>query len=377
MKTIIDSVDIYRVEMPLLSPFRTAFGDDAVIESVLVKLTSGKQYGWGEASPWAAPAYSSEWAKGCFVVLRDWLGPQVVGKNIESGEELQDILSRFKGNRFAKAAIDLAWWDLRAKQLDRPLWKALGGLDDVIQVGADFGVMDRIEDLLAMIQTAVEEGFKRVKLKYRPGWDLEMIKSVRGRFPQTTIHIDCNSAYSLSDVEMFKAVDELDLAMIEQPLAHDDLLDHAELQSVLRTPLCLDESITSSSKARKAVQLKACRWINIKPGRVGGLTEALRIHDICRKAGVYCWVGGMLESAVGASHCIALATLPNIRYPSDVFPSRRFYARDLASPEIELSGRSEIRASSKSGIGCEPDPGRLRSCTLEAIAIEKSKQKFL
>ncbi len=155
---------------------------------------------------------------------------------------------------------------------------------------------------------------------------------------------------------MFKAVDELDLAMIEQPLAHDDLLDHAKLQSMLRTPVCLDESITSSSKARKAIQLGACRWVNIKPGRVGGLTEAVKIDDICLKAGVYCWVGGMLESAVGASHCIALATLPNIRYPSDVFPSRRFDPRDLAYPEIELSGRSEIRASSKSGIGCEPDP---------------------
>ena len=168
-------------------------------------------------------------------------------------------MSRFKGNRFAKAAIDLAWWDLRAKQLDLPLWKVLGGLDDVIQVGADLGVMDRRDELLAMIQTAVEEGFKRVKLKYHPGWVLEMIKSVRGRFPQATIHIDCNSAYSLADIDMFKAVDELDVPLIEQPLAHDDLLDHAKLQSMLRTPVCLDESITSSSKARKAIQLGACR----------------------------------------------------------------------------------------------------------------------
>ncbi|MGH9725201.1 MAG: o-succinylbenzoate synthase, partial [Candidatus Acidiferrales bacterium] len=285
MKTIIDAVDIYHVEMPLLAPFRTAFGDDAVIESVLVKLTSGSCFGWGEASPWAAPAYSCEWAKGCFVLLRDWLGPRIIGKSIESGDELHDILKRFKGNQFAKAALDLAWWDLRARQLGLPLWKVLGGLDELIQVGADFGVMDHVDDLLATIQTAISEGFKRVKLKYRPGWDLQMIKSVRARFPQTTIHIDCNSGYSLADAPMFEALDDLDLAMIEQPLAHDDLIDHAKLQAMLRTSLCLDESITSSAKARKAIELGACRWVNIKPGRVGGLTEAVKIHDICRKAG--------------------------------------------------------------------------------------------
>lgn len=373
MKTFIDAIDIYRVEMPLIYPFRTAFGDDAVIESLLVKMTSGNYCGWGEASPWAAPAYSAEWAQGCFQLLRDWFGPQIVGRHIESGDELQDILGRFKGNFFAKACLDLAWWDLHARQLGQPLWKLLGGDKSVIQVGADFGVMGHIEELLDVMEGAVAQGYLRVKLKFRPGWDLGMVKAVRERFPETTIHIDCNSAYSLDDASLFRTLDDFHLAMIEQPLANDDLVNHAKLQRSIRTPLCLDESITSVSKARKAIELGSCRWINLKPGRVGGLTVAVRIHDLCQQAGIPCWVGGMLESAVGASHCVALATLPNIRYPSDVFPSRRFYRRDLAFPEIELSGPSQIRASNDSGIGCEPDPEQLQRFQVDYARLETSR----
>jgi O-succinylbenzoate synthase len=356
--------------MPLLYPFRTAFGDDAVIEGLLVKMTSGSHSGWGEASPWAAPAYSAEWAQGAFLLVRDWLAPQVVGKSVESGEQLQVILRRFKGNYFAKASLDLAWWDLHAQQLGKPLWKVLGGLKSVVDVGADFGVMDHLDDLLDTINEAVAQGFLRVKLKFRPGWELEMVKKVRERFPETTIHVDCNSAYSLNDISLLKALDEYGLAMIEQPLAHDDLMEHAKLQAALRTPICLDESITSMAKVQKAIELGACRWINIKPGRVGGLTEAVNIHNLCQREGIRCWVGGMLESAVGASHCIALATLPNIRYPSDIFPSRRFYAHDLSRPEIELSGPSQVRASDQSGIGCEPDPEQLRRNQLDHARLE-------
>ena len=197
-----------------------------------------------------------------------------------------------------------------------------------------------------------------------------MVRAVRKRFPDTTIHVDCNSGYSLRDAPMFQTLDDFQLAMIEQPLAHDDLIDHAKLQSSLRTPICLDESITSLAKAQKAIQLRSCRWINIKPGRVGGLTPALKIHDFCQQEGIPCWVGGMLESAVGASHCIALATLSNIRYPSDIFPSLRFYKRDLAQPEIHLSGPSQIRATNGSGIGCEPDPDELKRCQLDYARLQ-------
>src|SRR2546426_3959756 len=318
MTTPIDSIEIYRVVKPLVYPFRTAFGNDAAIESILIKMNSGSHLGWGEASPWSSPTYSGEWAQGAFIVVHDWLGPQLVGRSIESGEELQTVLSRFKGNFFAKASLDLAWWDLHARKQARPLWKVLGGVKDVVEVGADFGVMDRLEELISIIEEALSKGFKRIKLKFRPGWELKMIEKVRERFPKATIHIDCNSAYSLEDTPMFQTLDNFHLAMVEQPLAHDDLVDHAKLQSSIRTPICLDESITSLAKARKAIELRSCRWINIKPGRVDGLTVALKIHNLCQEKGIPCWVGGMLESAVGASHCLALATLPNIKYPSDI-----------------------------------------------------------
>jgi len=365
----IESIDLYRVAMPLVYPFRTAFGDDDVIESVLVRLRSGDLWGWGEVSPLRSPTYSPECAAGVFMMIRDFLAPLVLGREIDSGRQLQEELSSVKGNNFAKAGLDLAWWDLYARSRDEPLWKVLGGRTNTVDVGADFGVMETIDLLLQSIDTAVKAGFKRIKLKYRPGWELDMVAAVRNAFPGVVFHVDCNSAYSLSDLAMFRELDKYDLAMIEQPLLHDDLIDHAELQSKINTPICLDESITSAAKARKAIKIGACRWINIKPGRVGGLTCAIDTHDVCQGAAVPCWIGGMLESAVGASHCLALATLPNVKYPSDVFPSDRFYAEDLADPPMELSGPSQISASEAPGIGARPDPGRLASLTIEEVSL--------
>jgi len=366
---LIDTINVYRVAMPLVYPFRTAFGNDAVIESVLVKISSNGIVGWGESSPWKAPAYSSEFAAAAFMLLRDFIAPLVMRKDIESPEQLLQILSCIKGNYFAKAAIDLAWWDLYSKLQKKPLWKVLGGTRDKVEVGADFGIMESIDKLLETIEISIKAGFKRVKLKYRPGWEIDMVSSVRNAFPKLTMHIDCNSAYTLSDIEMFKKLDKYELSMIEQPLMHDDLVDHAVLANRIATPICLDESITSIDKARKAVQLKSCRWINIKPGRVGGITNAKAIHDFCNNEGVPCWIGGMLESSIGSSACIALATLPNIRYPSDIFPTKRFYEKDLGIPEILLSGPSEIAAPNVAGIGAAADESQLKKYTIEAATL--------
>jgi len=357
--------------MPLVYPFRTAFGNDAEIASVLVKLVSGDQFGWSETSPWAAPAYSPEWAAGTFMLIRDWLAPRVLGKDITSGEHLQAELGAVKGNYFAKAALDLAWWDLYAKQQNKPLWQVIGGKSDCIEVGADFGVMETIDLLLETIQGAVDQGFKRIKLKYRPGWELDMIRRVREAFPDTVFHVDCNSAYRLGDSAMLTALDQFNLAMIEQPLAHDDLVDHAALQRQLLTPICLDESITSVDKARQAIELRACGWINLKPGRVGGITNAVAIHDFCRAAGTPIWIGGMLESAVGAAHCQALATLPGVKYPSDIFPTSRFYKEDLSEPAIVLDGPSIMRLAGEPGIGHAPHPERLAAQTTESVILER------
>ena len=361
----IDSIEIYRVDMPLIYPFRTAFGDDDSIESMLVRFKSGGCNGWGESAPWKFPAYSPECSSTQYIISRDFIAPLLLGQDISSGMELQKKISGIKGNYFAKAAFDLAWWDLHAKLLGKPLWKVIGGKNPVVDAGADFGIMESIDLLIETIHSALLQGYKRVKLKYRPGWELEMVDAVRKVFPDATFHIDCNSAYTLNDVDMFKQLDNYNLAMIEQPLGYDDLIDHASLQAQINTPICLDESITSPDKARKALQIKACRWINIKPGRVGGITNAIAINTLCEEAGVPCWIGGMLESAVGASHCLALATLPNMRYPSDIFPSDRFYHKDMATPSMKLSAPSQFEASTEPGIGVEPVPEFLEKLTLE------------
>jgi O-succinylbenzoate synthase len=372
----IDRIELFHVAMPLISPWRTAYGEDAAVESVLCRMTSGSAHAWGESSPLAAPCYSPEWAGGVFAAARDWMASAVIGQDVSSGADLQRRLGLFKGNPFAKAVLDSAWWALESRIQGVPLHRLLGATRDMVPVGADFGVPDdfrspaAIDELLADIGRAVEDGFPRVKLKFRPGWDLPMLRAVRREFPAVTLHIDCNSGYTLADRKLFREVDELGLAMIEQPLSHDDLVDHAALQAEIATPVCLDESLSSSARAEQAVRLGSCRYANIKPGRVGGLTNALAIHDTFRQAGIPCWVGGMLESATGASLCAALAMLDNFTYPADIFPSSRFYAEDLADPPLTLvrlpDGTPAVAAPQTLP---EPHPQRLQRQTVQHAVI--------
>ncbi|HLQ46187.1 MAG TPA: o-succinylbenzoate synthase, partial [Planctomycetaceae bacterium] len=319
----IDRIELFHVAMPLISPWRTAYGEDAAIHSVLCRLTSGSIDAWGESAPFAAPCYSPEWAGGVFSLCRDWLAPQIIGQEISSGADLQRRLALFKGNPFAKAILDTAWWALQSRIGNKPLHELLGATRHEVPVGADFGVMDSLDELLNGVGQAIADGFPRIKLKFRPGWDLPMLRAVRRQHPQHPMHIDCNSGYRLSDLSLFQQADEFDLAMYEQPLPHDDLVDHAELQRQVKTPVCLDESVYNVRQAELAIRLKSCRFVNIKPGRVGGLTNALAIHDLCRAANIPCWVGGMLESSIGASLCVSLAMLDNFTYPADIFPSSR------------------------------------------------------
>jgi len=365
----IDGIEIFRAGMPLASPFTTSFAHQDCIETVLVKLSSGDRYGWGESAPGQSPGYSAECARSTFVIVRDFLAPLLLGQDLQSGEELQRRLAGVKGNHFAKGCLDLAWWDLHSRSTGQPLWEALGGKRTSVDVGAAFGITETVDALLESIDSAVQAGFKRVKLKYGHGWELDVLRAVREAFPDTVLHVDCNSAYTLADADMLCRLDEFNLAMIEQPLMDDDLVDHATLQRRLRTPICLDESITSLARARKAKEIGACGWINIKPGRVGGLTNAIAIHDYCRSVGIPCWVGGMLESSLGASHCAALATLDNFVYPNDVCPADRFYENDLAVPPLVLSGPSRIDVSDAPGCGAEPDPERLQALMLEHAVL--------
>jgi len=349
--------------MPLIYPWRTAYGEDPAIHSVLVKATSGEHTAWSESSPLYAPLYLTESAGSVFYNVTEFLGPHVVGREYDSAKEINERIAIFKGNSFAKGAVEMTWWTLQSGLTGTPLHQLLGGETREVSAGADFGIQDSIDMLLESVQGAVDAGFPRIKLKVKPGWDLEVLKAVTNTFPRMTFHIDCNSGYTLDDLPFFKAIDGMGLAFIEQPLHYADVLDHAELSRQIETPICLDETIVSVKAAEQAVQVKACEYINIKPGRVGGLHNSIAIHDLARDAGIPVWVGGMLESAVGAAVCVELATLDNFTYPGDLFPSSRFYTQDLADPPLELTPR--VTFEPITGGLPEPDPDRLQKATVQ------------
>lgn len=366
---LLDRIEIYHVRLPLIYPWKTAYGEDADIHSVLFRLVSGEHEGWGETTPFFTPTYSPETASTVFVLNREVFCPLLVGRHWETAGQLLDALKVFKGNPFAKAGPESAWWDLKARVEGVPLGRLLGAERERVDAGSDFGVQDSLDMLLEKIQGAVDQGFKRTKLKVRPGWDLEMLRVVRGAFPRHTFHIDCNSGYSLDDLPFFKEVDKLGLAMIEQPLFHRDLLDHAELQRQLQTPICLDESVTSERDFELALKLGSCRYLNVKIGRVGGISVAKRLHDRARDAGIPCWVGGMLESGIGAGLNIELAGLSNFTYPADLFPSAFFYREDLTEPETVLNPDCTFSLSTVPGTPYRPVLERIRERTVRSAVI--------
>jgi o-succinylbenzoate synthase len=363
----IDSLEIFHVAMPLIYPWRTAYGADYDIHSVLVKATSGDHYAWAESTPLEKPAYSPEGAASVFLNVSEYFAPRVAGGEFDTPQQVSDALAVFKGNQFAKAALEIVWWTLESKIQNRPLHQLLGGTTREVQAGADFGIQDSFDMLLGNIQTAIDAGFPRVKLKVAREWDVEMLRAVRSTFPNEKFHIDCNSGYSLDDLDMFKEIDKFNLEFIEQPLANDDIIDHAKLARSIKTPICLDESVTGPRVVEQALQIEACKFVNIKPGRVGGLSNAIRIHDICQDAGIPVWVGGMLESAVGSAVCVELATLPNFTYPGDLFPSSRFYTRDMGQPEVELTARHTLMPY-ENGLP-EPDLELLEKFTKQRVLV--------
>ena len=350
----IDRIDVYYVSLPLIYPWRTAYGEDHAVDSVLIRLESEGHEGWGETTPLKAPAYSPESTMSAYHTITEFIAPLLIGKTFDTPDELLAVYKWIKGNPFAKAGPEVAWWVLKANMEGAPLHQLLGGSFRKVDAGADFGVQDSIDMLLEKIQGAVDDGFKRVKLKVRTGWDLEMLQAVRTAFPHQTFHIDCNSGYTLDDLDFFKEVDKLGLAMIEQPLYYYDLLEHAELQRQIETPVCLDESITSVHAFEWALKLKSCQILNLKTGRVGGLSVAVKLHDMARDAGIPCWVGSMLESGIGAGVLVELATLNNFTYPGDLFPSNFFYRQDLTETELVLNDDCTFTPSQSAGTGYQP-----------------------
>jgi O-succinylbenzoate synthase len=363
----IDAVDVYWVRIPLAFVWRTSYADQRDTDTILVRMESGGQHAWGESCPPYLPAYSAEHTLATFHTLREHMVPRIIGQDLASSRDLLDRISFIKGNEFARAALDIAWWVLEAKRTGVPLHRALGGERDRVAVGADFGIQDSLDILIEKIQGAIDQGFPRIKLKFRPGWDLPMVDAVRSTFPDFTFHIDCNAAYTPADTDVFRALDRHHLAMIEQPL-HDDgmsLVNHADLQRRIGTPICLDESAQSLAHVQAAIRLRSCRVVNIKMARVGGLTASRDIQALCAEHAIPCWVGGMLESAIGGAICAELATLPNFTYPGDIFPSSYFYRNDIGKPELVLSGPGEVATSEVPGIRQEPDDDLLKQWTVE------------
>ncbi len=364
----IDSIEIFHLALPLRQPRSTPQGSQDRLETVLVRVDGGGRSGWGEASPGNAPLAGAEWAGGVFATIRDWLAPALVGRIIDTAAGLDERLKLFRGNRYAKAALDAGWWDLKARGDGKPLGAALGGKREAIEVGVSFDQMATIDDLFSSLRRAFDEGFSRVELKLRPGWDLQMLNAVRHQFPTQTIHTDVEGALGLNHTELICRLDDFMLAMVEQPLPADDLVGHAMIQETIRTPVCLDEGVTTPEQAEMAIDLHSAKYINIKPGRVGGLTSAIAIHDACHHACIPCYVGATPQTALGARIGYALAAKENFSYPADYVDSDGLLAVDVAEPlsPVRDTGDGSLRIPlwSEPGLGIEPDTEVLEKYTL-------------
>lgn len=349
--------------MQLKHPFATSFGTLKNKEFFITEITDadGKR-GFGESVAFTSPWYTEETVKTSLHMMEDFLIPLLQTHDLNHPEEISEIFKPVKRNRMAKAALEGAVWDLYAKRKGIPLFEALGGTAGQIDVGISIGIQSSVKELLVTIEHYLKQGYKRIKLKIKPGWDIDMIRKVRAAFPDTPIMVDANSAYTLEDISHLKQLDEFNLLMIEQPLAADDIVDHAKLQKEIDTPVCLDESITSLDDARKAIELGSCKVINVKIGRVGGLTEAKKIHDLCREKNIDLWCGGMLEAGVGRAHNIALTTLSQFSLPGDTAASSRYWEKDIIIPEVTVNDGA-IDVPEKPGIGYEVDEEALAEFT--------------
>jgi O-succinylbenzoate synthase len=365
----IEQVEIRTIALPLVHPFETSFGREDVRHTVLVAVRSQGLTGWGEAATSAGPWYEYETVETCWHVLHQFLGPRLAGQEISTPQDAARLMAPVRGHNLAKMGLEAAIWDLLGQAQGRSVAEMLGGIRSQIPVGVSIGVQGSIAALLERIAVFWAEGYARVKIKIRPGWDVEVVRQVRQRFPDVPLMADANSAYSLDDADLLIALDDLNLMMIEQPLAHDDLVDHAELQRRLRTPLCLDESVPSLAAARAALALGSGRIINIKPGRVGGLLAAQQIHDLCQGAGVPVWCGGMLETGIGRAHNVALASLPGFTLPGDISASARYFHQDLIEPPFEIGSDGTMAVPTGLGIGVQVLPGRVEAATRRKAVI--------
>jgi o-succinylbenzoate synthase len=361
----IEKVELRRLRLPLVRPFETSFGSVSDRTFLLVTVHGDGVEGWAECVADAAPFYSAETTATAWHVLTGFLIPEVLGADVPGAGAIWDRLARVRGHQMAKAALEMAAWDLDARQRRVPLWQLLGGDGRPVASGVSIGIQPSLEVLEERVEAELADGYQRVKIKIKPGWDLEPARRLRARYPDLALMVDANAAYTLDHADHLAQLDELALMMIEQPLEYDDVGRHAALQRKVATPICLDESIHSLGVAEDALDRAACRIINIKPGRVGGHLQSRLLHDLCAARGVPVWHGGMLESGIGRAHNLHLSTLPNFTLPGDVAASRRYYVPDLIEPGIEVRPDGTIEVPAGPGIGVAIDRDRVASATEE------------
>jgi O-succinylbenzoate synthase len=355
MGIALDRIVLREIRMPLVHPFETSFGRTTERRIILVEVCADGLSGWGEVTCGEHPFYNEEWTDSAWLILRDY-----------------ERTAPVRGHNMARGGLEAAIWDLEARRNGVPLWKQIGGgARRQIPCGVSIGIQDSIDELLRRIDTELAAGYQRIKLKIKPGWDVQVVNEVRKRFPRTPLMADANSAYTLADTAHLKQLDAFHLMMIEQPLAHDDILDHAILQAQLQTPICLDECIRTPHHAEQAIALHAGRILNIKLGRVGGFHAAKQIHDFAHAHGIPVWCGGMLESGIGRAHNIALSTLPGFTLPGDVSASRRYWTRDIIAPAVEVSARGTIAVPTAPGFGYDIDFDYLESLVVRKETIER------
>jgi o-succinylbenzoate synthase len=370
----LEQITLREIRMPLVHFFETSFDRITARRIVLVEVQSEGVSGWGEVTAGENPFYNEEWTESAWLILRDFVAPRVLNHTFECAAGTGARSAHIRGHLMARGGLEVAVWDLEARMLGKPLYQhigqgAQGAARREIPCGVSIGIQDSVPQLLQKIEMELAAGYQRIKMKIKPGWDVEVIREVRLRFPDILLMADANSAYTLADAPRLQRLDEFNLMMIEQPLAHDEIIDHAKLQAQIKTPICLDECIRSAHHAEQAIAMDAGRIINIKLGRVGGFAEAKRVHDVAQSGGIPVWCGGMLESGIGRAHNIALATLPNFTLPGDVSASKRYWARDVIEPPVDVTPQGTIAVRDEPGFGYELDREFLDSITVRRESI--------
>jgi o-succinylbenzoate synthase len=363
-------ITLREIHLPLIAPFETSFGQTSLRRILLVEADADGVAGWGESTAGEDPYYSYETVETAWHIIRDFLWPMLKGKEFASASKVWDLVAQVRGHNMAKGGLETAIWDAEAKQKNLPLAKLLGGVREEIPCGVSVGIQPTIEGLIAKVEKELAAGYQRIKIKIKPGMDVEPARALRERFPRIRLMVDANSAYRLENAPLLKQLDAFYLIMIEQPLGWNDIYSHAQLQRQLDTPLCLDECIEDIEHARAAIEIGACRIINLKLGRVGGHTAARRIHDLCQAKSIPVWCGGMLESGIGRAHNIAMSTLANFTLPGDVSASRRYWDEDIIEPEVEVTRQGTIRVPTAAGIGYRPRLDRIDSLTRRLEVLE-------